>query len=135
MDRRVLKGGDMKFNLDKKMVIKISILVAILLAAPFLVPFTFELVITADLLGLEALVVFLLYQSRNVLLGASAKYAELKDNARVTLILLASMYLFQPKVYLGHAAGSGLILIMTCSALLAFALWMPAIYLSLGGFG
>ncbi|MEX2470172.1 MAG: hypothetical protein WD396_10485 [Pseudohongiellaceae bacterium] len=124
----------MKFRIEKAVLIKLLIIGVLLFTVPFAVPFAFEFVLMADLMGLEALVLFLVYQSRQVISALGARVMEWRDHIAATIVLLASLYMFQPRVVLTHAAGSSLVMLLACSALMALALWVPAIYLSVGGF-
>jgi hypothetical protein len=124
----------MKFELDRPTIIKLGIIGVLLLIAPFVVPFVFELVLFADIMGLEALILFLIYQFRHVILAFDVKLIEVRKHISSTILLLASMYVFQPRICISHAAGSSLILLFACSLTIAMALWVPAIYLSVGGF-
>ena len=124
----------MKFGLDKNILIKLAIIGSLLVLAPYIVPFAFELVLLADFMGLEALVLFLIYQLRHVMASLSVQVRDFGSQISATLILLASVYIFEPKICASHVAGSGLLLALTCSVVLALALWVPAIYLSIGGF-
>ncbi|PCI79348.1 MAG: hypothetical protein COB20_05010 [SAR86 cluster bacterium] len=124
----------MKFKFEKPVLIKLLIIGALLIIAPYAVPFSIEFVLMADLMGLEALVLFLIYQSRHAITALVEKLVEWRTHTVTVIILLASAYIFQPKVFLSHVAGSSIILLFACSFALAFALWVPAIYLSSGGF-
>ena len=107
---------------------------ALFFIAPHAIPFSIELVLMADIMGLEALVLLLIYQSRHSLTTLLATFAEWRTHVATTIILLASAYLFQPKIFLSHAAGSSLLLLFACSVAMALALWVPVIYLSSAGF-
>ncbi len=121
-------------KLDKPLLIKLVIIAALLVIAPYVVPVAFELVLFADIMGLEALLLFLLFQSRNGLVALGIKLSEFARHVTLTISMLAGLYMFQPKVCVGHIAGSSIILIFACSLFLALALWVPAIYLSTSGF-
>lgn len=123
----------MKLKLEKSVLIKLLVITAILFIAPFALPFTIEFVLMVDILGLEALLLFLLLQSKNVLHAIRARFSIWMDQAAATLALLAGLYLFQPRVLISHTAGSSLILLLACSLTIALALWLPAIYFSSGG--
>lgn len=124
----------MKFKIERSVVVKLLIIGAILLIAPQAVPFAFEFVVMADIMGLEALILFLIYQSRHFITALAARFAEWRSEVATTIVLLASAYIFQPKIFISHAAGSSLLLLFACSLAMALALWIPAIYLSSGGF-
>ncbi|MDP6534982.1 MAG: hypothetical protein QGG02_01340 [Gammaproteobacteria bacterium] len=122
----------MKFRISGSTLIKIGILLALLLLVPYVVPFAFEFLLMADFFGLEALLLFLIYQLKNVKTASLAHLSELKNHILATFYLLAGTYVFQPKVCISHAAGSSVLVVFTCSVAFALALWLPAIYLSAG---
>jgi len=123
----------MKFKLEKPVVIKLLIIGALLIAAPFAVPFSIEFVLMADIMGLEALILFLIYQSRHAITALIVTIAEWRSHVATVIILLAGAYILQPKMFLTHTLGSSLLIVFACSFTLALALWLPAIYLSGGG--
>lgn len=122
----------MGFEHNKSNWAKILIIVVLLIIAPYSVPFAFEFILVADFFGLEALILFLLYQFRGAWVGLRHNLSEFGAHMIATFVLLADCYLFQPKTYLSHTAGSSLIFAITCSVAFALALWIPAIYLSSG---
>jgi len=132
--RNLTRRQIIKFKWDKSLVIKLLTIGLLLLVAPFVVPFTIELILMADILGLEALILFLIYQSRHAFVALRARLLALREHVTATILLLAGLYIFQPKIIFSHTAGSSLILIFACSAVLAATLWLPAFYLSAGGF-
>ena len=121
-------------KINRSVVIKLGIIAALLIIAPYIVPVAFELVLMADIMGLEALVLFLIYQSRNALTALVGRFSEFTQSVAATIVLLTRLYIFQPRVLVSHVVGSSVILIFTCSFALALVLWAPAIYLSTGGF-
>lgn len=123
----------MNFKPDKTLLLKLAIILLLFVLAPYAVPFSIELILMADILGLEALFLFLLFQARALLIAGRARFAVWLEHATATVLLLASLYIFQPEVLISHLAGSTMILLLACSMLMAVALWMPALYLSSGG--
>ncbi len=123
----------MKVRFDRSTLIKLTIIAAVLLIAPFAVPFTLEFVLMADILGLEALLLFLLLQSRQFINALLHKLSLWRDEAAATLTLLLGLYMFQRRVALCHTAGSLTIVLLACSVTLALALWIPALYFSTAG--
>ena len=121
-------------KLEKSVLLKLLIIAAVFLIAPHAVPLSMEFVLMADILGLEAFLLFLLYQFRHVFAALVAKFAEWQNHIATTALLLASVYVFQPRIFFGHVLGSSFILLLACSVAMAFALWVPAIYLSSSGF-
>ncbi|GJM12651.1 MAG: hypothetical protein DHS20C12_10540 [Pseudohongiella sp.] len=122
------------FKLEKPVLIKLLIIAAIFLIAPYAVPFSFEFVLMADIMGLEALILFLIFHFRHALSALLARSAEWRSQITASVLLLANLYIFQPRVFVSHAAGSSFILLFACSLFLALALWVPAIFLSSAGF-
>ncbi len=121
----------MKFKIDKSVLIKLTIILAVFLIAPFAVPFSIEFVLMADILGLEALILFLVFQSKQMTTLFLAKLYSWKVHIAATLLLLLGMYMMQPDIFLAHALGSITLLILTCSIIFAMAIWLPSFYLSL----
>ena len=124
----------MKFKLEKSVVIKLLLICAVFFIAPQAVPLSLEFVLMVDIMGLEALALLLIFHSRHAVMALFARLIEWRSRFAATMLLLASAYIFQPKVFLSHATGSSLILLFACSLTMALALWIPALYLSSGGF-
>lgn len=121
----------MNFKFDRSVLIKLAIILAISLIAPFAIPFSVEFVLMTDIMGLEALILFLLFQSKHMITPLLAKLDEWKNHIGVTVLLLLGLYFMQPDIFLAHALGSTILLMFTCSVALAFAFWLPSLYLSL----
>ena len=96
----------MKFEVKRSVAIKIAFFGAIILLAPSLVPFLAEFIIMADIMGLEALILFLLYQGRHALAEAQYRLSLATRDIAITLAALAQCYIFQPKVFISHSIGS-----------------------------
>lgn len=124
----------MKLRIEKSVLIKLIIIGVAFFIAPQAIPFALEFVLMVDILGLEALILLLVYQSRHLVAAFVVRLAEWCTEVSTTILLLASTFMFQPKVFLSHAAGSSVILFFACSVAMALAIWIPAIYLSGGGF-
>jgi hypothetical protein len=120
----------MKIDFSWSTWVKVGIVVAVLISAPYFVPFALEFVIVADLMGLEALIVFLAasgkYWWRILSLRASAFIQHIFETAA----LVAELYLFKPRVFLSHATASGLCLVLASSMLLWCAIWIPPMIMS-----
>ena len=120
----------MKIDFSWSTWVKVGILVTALIAAPYFIPFALEFVIVADLMGLEALVVFLAasgkYWWRTILL----KLSVIGQNLAETAVLVAELYLFKPRVVLLHTTASGLCLILASSMILCLAVWIPPMIIS-----
>lgn len=121
-------------KLEKSVLIKLLIIVAVFFIAPHAVPLSMEFVLMADIMGLEAFLLFLLYQFRHVFAALVAKFTAWQNHIAATTLFLASVYAFQPRIFFSHVVGSSFILLLACSMTMAFALWIPAIYLSSSGF-
>lgn len=122
----------MKFEFKKSTLIKLGLILVLLAVAPFLVPFTLEFIIVADLMGLEALIVFLLAYGKSVIGSIHMRLSEMRRNVGQTVLLIAELYMFRPKVYLGHATVSSLVLVFASSVMLACIVWLPVLYMSAG---
>ncbi|HDZ08286.1 hypothetical protein [Pseudohongiella sp.] len=120
----------MKINFSWPTWVKIGILVAVLITAPYFIPFALEFVIVADLMGLEALVVFLAASGKYWWRAISLRLSALAQNLAETAALVAELYLFKPRVVLLHATVSGLCLILASSVILCLAVWIPPMILS-----
>jgi len=120
----------MKFQFKKSTLIKFGLIVALLVIAPFLVPFALEFVILADLMGLEALIVLLLASGKSVINSVRIRLQELSSHIGETLILVSEVYMFRPKVFCGHATASSLVVVCVSSVLLACAVWLPVMLAS-----
>lgn len=120
----------MKFEFRKSTLIKFALILVILALAPFALPFTLEFIIVADLMGLEALIVFLLSYAKSTLGSLRARTDEACRNVTRTLGLVAELYIFKPKVYIGHATVSSVVIICASSVLLACTVWLPVMLAS-----
>jgi hypothetical protein len=125
----------MKIKLEKSVVIKLTIIAMLVIAAPFLIPFVTEFLVFADLMGLEALILFLAYQARHAFAETTPRVRVATAHLTKTLVYLSTVYVMQPRVFLTHSIASSVIIIFACSAFLALAIWLPPLYLSLYGSG
>jgi hypothetical protein len=100
------------------------------MVAPFAVPMSIELVLMADIMGLEALILFLIFQSKHLATPLVAKLHAWKDHLGATIVLLMGLYFMQPDIFLVHALGSAMLVILTCSVAFSIAIWLPSFYLS-----
>ena len=120
----------MKINLNHPVLIKIALFAAVLFVAPFIAPLALEIILMADLMGIEALILTLIYNSRHVFIALISKLSEFKATILGVTILIVGLYIFQPEIFISHAVGSGLILVLVSSILLALTLWVPVFYFS-----
>lgn len=125
----------MKLKFEKSVMIKLAILSILIIAAPFIVPFVVEFLVMADLMGLEALILFLIYHARHAIAETLYRLRTATAHIATTVLMLAPIYVMQPKVFLSHGIASSIIIVFACSALLALAIWLPPLYLSLYGSG
>ena len=120
----------MKNNFRWPTLVKIGIVVAVLLLAPYFAPFALEFVLVADFMGLEALIVFLAASGKYWWRIISLRLSSLAQHIGETAALVAELYLFKPRVYLSHATVSGLCLVLAGSVILFCAVWIPPIIMS-----
>ena len=121
----------MKFNFDRNAKIKIFLIVAVIVAAPYFAPFAIDFIILADFMGLEALLVFLFAYSRPVFLAIHSRFAEFRSSIAATASLVAQLYIFKPRIYVPHAAASAVLMVFACSFFLACVVWLPAMMMSM----
>jgi hypothetical protein len=95
-----------KFEYKKSTLIKLGLILVLIAVAPFLVPFTLEFIIVADLMGLEALIVFLLAYGKSIISSIHMRLLDIRRNVGQTVLLIAELSMFKPKDYLGHATVS-----------------------------
>lgn len=119
---------NMKFK--KTTLIKVLLVVALVVTAPYLVPFTLDFIIVADLMGFEALLVFLFVYAKSLMAPLRLHLSALREHLGQTALLVARLYMFRPRVYLGHAAASSAMVLIASSVLLACALWLPVMLMS-----
>ena len=122
----------MNFNFKKSTLIKIGLILGLLALAPYLVPFTLEFVIVADLMGLEALIVFLLAYGKSIINSVQVRLVEFRSHIAQTAQLVAELYMFKPSIFLGHATVSSMAIVLACSVMLACAAWLPVMLMSAG---
>jgi hypothetical protein len=120
----------MKINFSWPTWVKIGILVPVLLAAPYFIPFALEIVIVVDLMGLEALVVFLAASGKYWWRAISLKFLAFGRNLAETAALVVELYVFKPRVVLLHTTASSLCLILASSVILCLAVWIPPMIIS-----
>jgi len=120
-----------KFNFDRTARIKIVLIVAVAVLAPYFAPFAIDFIILADFMGLEALLVFLFTCSRSGMTVLQSRIAEFKVSIAATLMLVVALPVFTPRIYLTHATASTLLAVFACSVLLACAVWVPAMMMSM----
>ncbi len=122
----------MKLEFKKSTLIKLGLVLILLAIAPFMVPFTLEFIIVADLMGLEALIVFILAYGKSLIGSVYARVLEIKCSIAQTVLLVAELYMFKPRVCLGHATVSSLVLVLASSVVLACIVWLPVMFMSAG---
>lgn len=121
----------MKFDFDRNTKIKILLIVALVIAAPYFAPFAIDFIILADFMGLEALLVFLFAYARPAVVAIQSRFSEFKRNTTATILLLADLYIFKPRVYATHATASAVLAVFACSIFFACIVWLPAMTLSI----
>jgi len=120
----------MKFNLDRNAKIKIFLIVAVIIAAPYFAPFAIDFIILADFMGLEALLVFLFAYSKPVVTLVRQELSELRRNIGATALLVVGLPIFQPRIYFTHATVSSILAVFACSILLSCVVWLPVMMMS-----
>lgn len=120
----------MKIDFSWSTWVKVGIVIAVLIAAPYFVPFALEFVIVADLMGLEALIVFLAASGKYWFRVLSLRLSAFIQHIAETAALVAELYLFEPRVFVPHATVSSLCLVLASSMLLCCAVWIPPMIMS-----
>ena len=118
------------FQFRTSTVIKALVILAILVVAPFAVPFTLEFIFVADLVGLEALIALCLIYCKPLLSSLRVKSKVLAEHMVATARLVSELYMFKPGVYLGHATLSSAVILVASSVVLASAVWLPVMVAS-----
>lgn len=118
----------MKIQLNRETLIKLCGILLLLAILPFAV----ELFFLIDVFGFEFTVSFLFLYLGAIRDRVLVKIQEIKHQALSFVFFIASLYMFQPRVFISHSVASGVVVTLTCSALLATVFWLPAIYLSSG---
>lgn len=121
----------MKFDFDWNAKIKILLIVAVIIAAPYFAPFAIDFIILADFMGLEALLVFLFACSRTTFVAIQSQFLELKSSISATASLVAKLQIFKPRIYLTHASASAVLAVFACSIFLACMVWLPVMVMSM----
>jgi len=121
----------MKFKFDRNAKIKIFLIVVVIIAAPYFAPFAIDFIILADLMGLEALLVFLFAYSRPALSAIQSRILDLKISISATAALVAQLHIFKPRIYVSHASASAVLAVCACSIFLACVVWLPVMVMSM----
>jgi len=111
-------------------VIKALIILALLVIAPFAVPFTLEFIFVADLVGLEALIALCLLYCKPLFSTLRIKIQAFCEHLLASARLVSELYMFKPGVYLGHATFSSVVILLASSVMLASAVWWPVMFAS-----
>ncbi len=122
----------MKFEIDKKAILKLILLVVIFVA---ILMGAVELIFLIDLGGLDFAVTFLLVYFASIRDTFIYKYRVFKSEIEEAIVYLSALYLFQPKVFVSHVSASGVLVALTCSVFLACLMWVPVMYVSSGFMG
>jgi hypothetical protein len=121
-------------KLDYRFWIKAILITIVCLSMPFMAPAAIDLILLADLMGLEALLLFLIYQARHVFNIALIKLSEWRIHLACMLLLVGGLYCMEPHVVLAHLGASVIFLTATtsvlCALLFAWLLWIPPMLLS-----
>ncbi|MAO39362.1 MAG: hypothetical protein CMK70_03800 [Pseudohongiella sp.] len=120
----------MKFEFRKSTLIKLGLILALVAVAPFLVHFTLEFIIVADLMGIEALIIFLFAYGKSILNSLRLRIEEFSRDIVHTVRLVSELYMFKPSIFFGHATVISIAMVLACSVLLACAAWVPVMLMS-----
>lgn len=123
----------MKIRLNRAFWIKLTLILGALSFMPFVAPLALELVLLTDILGLEALLLSLIYQARHGLSALLTTLVKWRLHLACTVLLLGSLYFLEPQVALVHLSASILTLAFGFSCLTvasATLLWLPPLLLS-----
>jgi hypothetical protein len=121
----------MKFDFDRNAKIKILLIVALIIAAPYFAPFAIDFIILADFMGLEALLVFLFAYARPAFLAIQVRILDLKTSISATALLVAQLHICKPRIYISHASASAVLAVFACSIFLACVVWLPVMVMSM----
>lgn len=94
-----------------------------------LAPFAIEIILLADLIGIELAMAFLAYYVKAVLAEWQAAWRRFRCNVRQSFLWLSHHSVGQLKTWLLHSSCSLLVLVFTGSALWAMLLWYPVVIL------
>jgi|GEM_PF-5292064 len=120
----------MKFKPTAAFWIKALLILAILIAMPYAAPQAIELVLMLDLMGLEAILLYFLYQGRHAAYAVLEKAWEFRAQILTVALLLGGFYLLEPDVLLAHLSGSIVLLTLGGSLFTVALLWLPPLLLS-----
>lgn len=120
----------MKLPFLRSIIFKSLLLLALVMLVPYFAPFAIEFILLIDFVGLEALLVLIFIYSKSLLRAQIAQLREIKENIKATLVLIAQLYIFKPRVYFVHASASSVIAVLVCSVFLACVVWVPVMVVS-----
>tara|TARA_R110001592_G_scaffold24525_1_gene94381 strand:+ start:75 stop:452 length:378 start_codon:yes stop_codon:yes gene_type:complete len=121
----------MKFDFDRNAKIKILLIVAVVIAAPYFAPFAIDFIILADFMGLEALLIFLFAYARPAFIKIQSRFSEFNSSITATALLVAELHIFKPRIYVAHASASAVLAIFACSIFFACVVWLPVMMMSM----
>ena len=113
----------MKFNFDRKLLFKIFAYTLMLLLAPF----AFELVIMADIMGVEAAIAFLFIYGKAAAISAVERIVLGYNVMRAILQSHSGEHHYPHKLYAIGTVSSLLLFWFSGSLLLALVAWMPSV--------
>lgn len=120
----------MKYKLSRSGVVKLGIILALIVVAPYVAPFAIDFVILADLAGLEALILIIFSLSKSSFLALHLRALQVRHDIAEIILMMARLPVFQPRIYLGHATLSSAVLILFCSIAFACVVWVPVFIIS-----
>lgn len=95
-------------------------------------PFAMELILVIDVFGLEFAASFAFLYLGTMRDRLLLRWYSFRQECAAFMLFIATLYLFQPRTVISHSLASSVLIALTCSALMAAAIWVPAIYLSTG---
>lgn len=116
----------MKIKISQRTVIRITCLIIFLLISPFAV----EIVLLADIVGVEFAITFLFIYLGSYWTLIKQRGNRFKAACVESFDILSKIYVYRPKVYFTHVTVSSVFLILTGSVLLSTLVWVPAVLMS-----
>ena len=86
-----------------------------------------EILFIANIVGVEVAFAFLLLLLKDIKLNTLVWISEVKGSTSVSLKILRSHPIFQPKIYLVHASASFLVLLFSGALAYSLMMWYPMV--------
>jgi len=114
---------DRKFTWNRKTWIRVGSVVLFVLIAPFAI----ELMLLADVVGIEAAIVFVFIYMKSVIIAVRERFTLLCTIWLDAIQAPVRHHLYPRKVYVFNVAASCLALWITGSLVVTCALWLPSL--------